>query len=59
MTWGDAVNSAIARRDTTALRRIAEGARSKELAMFLRLVVEVVELELRTAQLNKEVRLTV
>jgi hypothetical protein len=55
MSWGDDINSAIARRDTTALRRNAERARRKEGAMFLSLVAELVELELRnTTQLNKK-----
>jgi ribosomal protein S7 len=55
MGWGDDINSAIARRDTTALRRIAERARRKEGAMFLGLVAELVELEQQnTTQLNKK-----
>jgi len=56
MTWGDSINTAIARRDTTALRRLAERTRRKEVEMFLRLVAEMVERELRNTSSGCESR---
>lgn len=55
MDWGDDIHTAVARRDSTAIRRLAERARRKEVEMFLCLVAEMVERELQdTLQLKKK-----
>jgi hypothetical protein len=54
MTWGEDINNAIARRDTTALRGMAEKAQREETQIFLKLLAGMIDRHLKQGvQLKK------
>jgi hypothetical protein len=54
MTWGEDINNAIARRDTTALRGMAEKTQREETQVFLKLLAGMIDRHLtQGVQLKK------